>query len=146
MRIFLTGATGYIATAVAEELIGAGHSVLGLARTAEGEAALAARGVEPHRGELADHASLVAGAAACDGVVHTAFIHDFSRFMENAEIERDAVKAMLGALAGSGKPFIATSGVAMLAEGRAATEADRPARFGRGETEARHTSGAELGG
>ncbi len=136
MRVFLTGATGYIATAVAAELLGAGHTVLGLARTGEGAGALAARGVEPHRGELEDHASLIAGAAACDGVIHTAFIHDFSRFMENAEIERQAVEAMLGALAGSGKPFVATSGVAMLAQGRLATEEDRPAPTGRGATEA----------
>jgi nucleoside-diphosphate-sugar epimerase len=135
MRVFLTGATGYVATAVAAELIGAGHAVLGLARTHEGAAALAARGLEPHRGELADHASLVAGAAACDGVIHCAFIHDFSRFVENAEIERLAVEAMLTSMEGSGKPFIATSGVAMLAQGRLATEADRPAPFGRGATE-----------
>jgi nucleoside-diphosphate-sugar epimerase len=136
MRVFLTGATGYIATAVAAELLGAGHTVLGLARTDEGAAGLAARGVEPHRGELADHASLIAGAAACDGVIHTAFIHDFSKFMENAEIERAAVEAMLASLEGTNKPFIATSGVAMLADGRLATEEDRPAPFGRGATEA----------
>jgi len=135
MRVFLTGATGYVATAIAAELLGAGHTVLGLARTDEGADALAARGVEPHRGELADHESLVSGAAACDGVIHTAFIHDFSRFMENAEIERRAVQAMLASLEGSGKPFIATSGVAMLAEERAATEEDRPAAMGRGATE-----------
>jgi len=135
MRVFLTGATGYVATAVAAELLGAGHTVLGLARNDEGAAALAARGVEPHRGELADHSSLIAGAAACDGVIHTAFIHDFSKFMENAEIERAAVTAVLASLEGSNKPFIATSGVAMLAEGRPATEQDRPAPMGRGATE-----------
>jgi nucleoside-diphosphate-sugar epimerase len=135
MRVFLTGATGYVATAVAAELLGAGHTVLGLARTSEGAAALEARGVEPHRGELADHASLIAGAAACDGVIHTAFIHDFAKFMENAEIEKAAVAAMLASIEGSGKPFIATSGVAMLAQGRAATEQDHPQPFGRGATE-----------
>jgi nucleoside-diphosphate-sugar epimerase len=135
MRVFLTGATGYVATAVAAELLAAGHSVLGLARTDDGAAGLAARGVEPHRGELADHASLIAGAAACGGVIHTAFIHDFSKFMENAEIERAAVEAMLASMEGSGKPFIATSGVAMLAEGRPALETDRPAPMGRGATE-----------
>jgi nucleoside-diphosphate-sugar epimerase len=136
MRVFLTGATGYVATAIAAELKGAGHTVLGLARTDEGAAALAARGVEPHRGELADHASLIAGAAACDGVIHCAFIHDFSRVVENAEIERAAVEAMLASLEGSDKPFIATSGVAMLTDGRVATEQDRPAPFARGATEA----------
>src|SRR5580658_2458247 len=135
MRVFLTGATGYVATAIAAELQGAGHTVLGLARTDEGASALAARGVEPYRGELADHKSLIAGAAACDGVIHTAFIHDFSRFMENAEIERGAVEAMLASLEGSGKPFVATSGVAMLTDGRLATEDDRPAPMGRGATE-----------
>jgi len=135
MRVFLTGATGYVATAIAAELLGAGHTVLGLARTDEGASALSARGVEPHRGELADHASLIAGAAACDGVIHTAFIHDFTRFAENAEIERQAVEAMLAALEGSGKPFIVTSGVAMLTDGRPATEEDRAAPMGRGATE-----------
>ena len=145
MRVFLTGATGYVATAVAAELLGAGHTVLGLARTDDGAAALAARGLEPHRGELADHASLIAGAAACDGVIHCAFIHDFSRFVENAEIERVAVEAMLASLEGSNKPFIATSGVAMLAEGRPATEQDRPGAFGRGATEAVVRGAAERG-
>jgi len=145
MRVFLTGATGYVATAIAAELLGAGHTVLGLARTDDGAAALAARGVEAHRGELADHPSLIAGAAACEGVIHTAFIHDFSRFMENAEIERAAVEAMLGSLAGSGKPFIATSGVAMLAQGRLATEEDRPAPVGRGATEALLRAAASQG-
>jgi nucleoside-diphosphate-sugar epimerase len=145
MRVFLTGATGYIATAVAAELLAAGHTVLGLARTSKGADALAARGVEPHRGELADHQSLIAGAAACDGVIHTAFIHDFSRFAENAEIERAAVEAMLGALEGSGKPFIATSGVAMLVQGRLATEQDRGAPTGRGATEGVVRAAADRG-
>jgi len=145
MRVFLTGATGYVATAIAAELLEAGHTVLGLARTDEGAAALEARGVEPHRGDLADHASLVAGAAACDGVIHTAFIHDFSRFAENAEIERAAVEAMLTSLEGSAKPFVATSGVAMLAQGRAATEEDRPAPMGRGATEAAVRAAADRG-
>jgi len=135
MRVFLTGATGYVATAVAAELIGAGHKVLGVARNEAGDEALKSRGVEPHRGSLEDHASLIAGAKACDGVIHCAFIHDFSRFAENAEIERAAVEAMLGSLEGSHKPFVATSGVAMLAQGRAATEQDQPAPMGRGATE-----------
>ena len=87
MRVFLTGATGYIATAVAAELKGAGHTVLVLARNHEGANGLEARGVEPHFGDLNDHDSLIKGATACDGVVHTAFIHDFSKFQENAEIE-----------------------------------------------------------
>ncbi len=136
MKVFLTGATGFIGTAVAGELIDAGHTVLGVARTEEGARALASRGVEPHMGELADHASFISGARACDAVIHCAFIHDFSRFAENIEIEKHTVTAMLDALAGSGKPFIVTSGVAMLAPGRMATEDDQPQRQGRGETEA----------
>ena len=136
MRVFLTGATGFIGTAVAGELIDAGHTVLGVARTEEGARTLTSRGVEPHMGELADHASFISGARACDAVIHCAFIHDFSRFAENIEIEKHTVTAMLDALAGSGKPFIVTSGVAMLAPGRMATEDDQPQRQGRGETEA----------
>ncbi len=135
MRVFLTGATGFIGTAVAEELIGAGHSVLGVARTDEGAKALASRGVEPHRGELADHASFIAGAKACDATIHCAFIHDFSRFAENIEIEQQTVVAMLDALEGSGKPFVVSSGVALLAPGKVATENDKAAPQGRGTTE-----------
>jgi nucleoside-diphosphate-sugar epimerase len=146
MRVFLTGATGYVATAVARELLQAGHSVLGLARTEEGAKVLRARGVEPHPGELADHASLITGALACEGVIHTAFIHDFSRPLETAEIERRAVEAMLAALEGSGRPFIATSGLARLTEpGRLAAETDRSAPVGRGATEALVREGARRG-
>jgi nucleoside-diphosphate-sugar epimerase len=135
LRVFLTGATGFIGTAVARELISHGHSVLGVARGDDAAKMLAARGVEPHRGELTDHASFIAGAAACDAVIHCAFIHDFSKFMENIEIEKATVTAMLTALEGSGKPLIATSGLAMLAPGQTATEAHVAARYGRGETE-----------
>jgi nucleoside-diphosphate-sugar epimerase len=136
LRVFLTGASGFIGAAVAEELIGAGHAVLGVARTDEQMKTLAERGIEPHRGDLTDPDSFVAGATACDGVIQCAFIHDFSRFAENMEIEQRAVAAMLDALKGSGKPFVITSGVAMLAPGRLATEDDRPAPQGRGATEA----------
>ena len=135
MRVFLTGATGFIGTAVAEELIGAGHSVLGVARTDEGAKALANRGIEPHRGELADHASFIAGAKACDATIHCAFIHDFSRFAENIEIEQQTVVAMLDALEGSNKPFVVSSGVALLAPGKVATENDKAVAQGRGATE-----------
>ena len=136
MRVFLTGATGFIGTAVARELIGTGHAVLGVARTEQGARTLASRGVEPHMGDLTDHDSFISGARACDAVIQCAFIHDFSRFAENIEIEKNTVAAMLDALAGSRKPFIITSGVAMLAPGRTAAEDDRPQRQGRGETEA----------
>jgi nucleoside-diphosphate-sugar epimerase len=135
MRVFLTGATGFIGTAVAEELIGAGHSVLGVARTDEGMRTLASRGVEPHRGDLTDHASFIAGALACDATIHCAFIHDFSRFAENIETEQQTVAAMLDALEGSGKPFVASSGVALLAPGKVATENDKALPQGRGATE-----------
>ncbi len=135
MRVFLTGATGFIGTAVARELIRHGHSVLGVARTDDAAKMLAGRGVEPHRGELTDPASFIAGASACDAVIHCAFIHDFSKFMENIAIEKATVTAMLTALEGSGKPLIATSGLAQLAPGQIATEAHVAAGHGRGETE-----------
>jgi nucleoside-diphosphate-sugar epimerase len=135
MRVFLTGATGFIGTAVAQELIAHGHSVLGVARTDEAMKTLASRGVEPHKGDLTDHASFISGAQACDGVIHCAFIHDFSKFAENIEIEKATVTAMLAALEGSGKPLITTSGVALLAPGQTATETHEAARSGRGETE-----------
>ena len=135
MRVFLTGATGFIGTSVARELIGAGHTVLGVARTDEAAVTLASRGVEPHRGDLTDHASFIAGAKACDAVVHCAFIHDFSRFAENIAVEQETVAAMLDALEGSGKPFIATSGMALLAPGKVATEDDKAVPQGRGLTE-----------
>ncbi len=136
MRVFLTGATGFIGAAVAQELIRAGHSVLGVARTEAGATALRERGIEPHFGDLMDHDSFIDGARLCDAVAHCAFIHDFSKFMENMEIERATVSAMLDALEGSGRPFVATSGVAGLAPGRMASEEDTPARQGRGATEA----------
>jgi nucleoside-diphosphate-sugar epimerase len=127
MRVFVTGATGFVGTAVVRELTTAGHQVLGLARSDAGAEALKQAGVEVHRGELTDTASLVAGALACEGVIHTAFIHDFSKFMENVEIDRVAVAAMAGALEGSGKPFVVTSGAAMVARDRVSTEYDVPA-------------------
>jgi nucleoside-diphosphate-sugar epimerase len=136
MRVLVTGATGYVGSAVIDELLGAGHMVLGVARGEAGLKALAARGVEPYRGDLTEPESLAAAARACDGVVHTAFIHDFSRFAENAEIERVAVAAMLDALEGSGKPLVISSGLlATRPGGGALTEADVAPDFGRGATE-----------
>jgi nucleoside-diphosphate-sugar epimerase len=135
MRVLVTGATGYVGTAVISELVGAGHSVLGVARSDEGAQALAARGIEVHRGDLTEPRTLADAARACDGVAHTAFIHDFSRFAESAEIERVAVEAMLGALAGSDKPLVISSGLLMMRPGAVLTETDVGADTGRGGTE-----------
>ncbi len=127
MRVFLTGATGFIGEAIVRELVTAGHQVLGLARSDASAEALTRLGVEAHRGDLSDTESLVAGARACDGVIHTAFIHDFSAYAAAAETDRRAVEALAGALEGSGKPFVSTSGTALLAPGRTGTEEDAPA-------------------
>ena len=127
MRVFVTGATGFIGAPVCKELIAAGHTVLGLTRSDDGAKQLAAIGVEPHRGELHDLESLKAGAAACDAVLHLAFIHDFAKFQENCEIDGRAIAAIGSVLAGTSKPFIVTSGTGGLAApGKLATEDNVP--------------------
>jgi len=122
MRVFVTGATGFVGSAVVSELIAAGHSVLGLSRSETGAAALKAAGADIHPGSLEDIASLKTGAAATDAVIHTAFIHDFSRFKENCDIDRQAIAALGETLAGSGRPLVVTSALGMLSPGRLATE------------------------
>ncbi|MDR3510073.1 MAG: SDR family oxidoreductase [Caulobacteraceae bacterium] len=124
MRVFMTGATGFIGSIVVDELQAAGHQVTGLARSDAAAQALAERGVEPRRGDVADPEGLAEGARASDGVIHCAFGHDFSRYVEMGDVDLRAVSAMAQALAGTGKPLVVTSGLTARTPGRLSTEAD----------------------
>lgn len=123
MRVFITGATGFIGLPVVKELVAAGHKVLGMARSDEGARSLAAIGADVQRGSLDNLDSLREGATAADAVIHLAFIHDFSKFVENCKIDKLAIETLGSVLAGSDRPLIVTAGTAGLAgAGQVATE------------------------
>ncbi|MHB8287222.1 MAG: SDR family oxidoreductase [Caulobacteraceae bacterium] len=130
MRVFVTGATGWVGSAVVQDLIAHGHEVLGMTRSDAGVAALEAAGAKVHHGTLEDPDSLRRGAAEADGVIHTAFNHDFSKFAENGEVEKHAIAALGAELEGSNRPLVVTSGVALLQHNGLATEDDVPAGVG----------------
>ena len=147
MRVFVTGATGFIGSAVVKELTTNGHQVLGLARSDKGEEALKAAGAEVHHGSLEDLDSLRRGAEAADGVAHLAFIHDFSKYQENIDTDGGVIAALTDALADSGKPLVTTFGLGLLAPGRTPTEdeAAHPAMNPRGALEPLALAAAQRG-
>lgn len=126
MHVFLTGASGWVGSAVAEDLLAAGHQVTGLVRNAEKAQALVALGAQVVTGTLDDHQLLHDGASRADAVIHTAFNHDFSRFSENCAQDERAIQILGEALRGSDRPLLVTSGLAMIAPGRLALENDLP--------------------
>jgi nucleoside-diphosphate-sugar epimerase len=127
MRVFVTGANGFIGSAVVQELLAAGHEVVGLARSDDAAIAISAAGAEVHRGNLDDPDSLRAGAANADGVVHTAYKHDFSRMEAAALTDQRAIEALGSELERSGRPLVITTGTALVKPGQVATEEDSAA-------------------
>src|SRR5690242_6312536 len=125
MKVFVTGASGFIGSATVCELIAAGHQVVGLARSDKSAASVASMGAEVLRGDLVALDSLQRGAEASDGVIHTAFMHDFSDFAKAAEVDRRAIETIGAALAGSDRPFVVSAGTPGLAEGRVVTEDEK---------------------
>ncbi len=127
MRVFVTGTTGFVGSAIVKELIGAGHQVLGLSRSEESDREIIAAGAQVHRGDIEDLDSLRSGAAAADGIIHTGFNHDFSKFKESSENDRRAIETFGSVFEGSDRPLIITSAIGLLPRGRLVTEADMPA-------------------
>lgn len=126
MRVFVTGGSGFVGSAIVEELLGAGHQVLGLARSDAAADTLTRIGAEVHKGDLSDTDRLSEGARKCDGAIHTAYNHDFSQLVANAETDRRAVEALGGAFTGSGRPLVIASAIGLLTPGRPTTEDDTP--------------------
>ncbi|SDH71605.1 SDR family oxidoreductase [Mucilaginibacter sp. P25] len=126
MRVFVTGASGFVGSAIVKELLEAGHEVLGLVRSDKGAEQLASTGAEVYLGDINDLKFIQQGAAACDAVIHTAFNHDFSQFKANCEADRKVIEALGDALVGTSKPLVITSGVGLLNYGRLVTEDDAP--------------------